>query len=304
MTYDVSDTILAVVALLPAVVLGVYIFIKDRHEKEPFWLLALLFAAGLLITVPAGEIENLLSLVTNSIFSGFVTGTGESAAFTSTTAYYSYHLVNNIVGIALVEEGLKWAALILITRKSKHFNSLFDGIIYAVFVSLGFAALENVLYVFNYGLETGLLRAITAVPGHVFDAIIMGYCYSFYHVYKKAQAWETEFKKVGFISNAADEMSSYARLYLASSIVFPVIVHGLYDFMLSVNSTFWTIVFFIFLGGQYIYAFFTVRKISKLDNNDNIFAIGMLSNAYPQIRQLMEAMAAQQENTAPAETIQ
>lgn len=296
MYFGTSDAILAVVALLPAVALGIYVFKKDRHEKEPFWLLALLFVSGVIIAWPVVEVETFLDNTIFGIFSSFGISSEGSTVYVSDAMYYLYHLCDNIIGIALVEEGFKWLMLFLITRKSKHFNSLFDGVIYAVFVSLGFAALENVLYVFSYGLETGLLRAVTAVPGHVFDAVIMGYCYSFYHIYEKAQTYEKQFVDLGVITSNQQVMSRYKKIYLAASIIAPVFIHGMYDFMLSVDSVFWSLFFYIFLAGLYIYSFRTVRKFSKQDNDDQIFALSVLITHHPRIKDFLLKMQNSAEN--------
>ena len=76
--------------------------------------------------------------------------------------------------VGLIEEGSKFFFLYRFTWKDKAFNYRFDGIVYAVFVSLGFAALENVFYVFNYGTGVALQRALLTIPGHMSFAVYMG----------------------------------------------------------------------------------------------------------------------------------
>ena len=295
-----TEAILAIIALFPAIVLGVYIYKKDKHEKEPWWLLALLFVSGIVITEIAALLEGVLISFTDTIFSGVAAN--PSAA--TVAKFYAYQATINFGCIALVEEGLKWIPLLILTKKSKHFNSLFDGVIYAVFVSLGFAAYENIMYVFSYGLETGIMRAITAVPGHVFFAISMGYSYSFYHIYAKAQKWENELRNSGFLPTNATLMEKSKKTYFTASIVVPVIIHGLYDFMLSVDSALWICVFYIFLIAMYVFAFRTVNRFSKIDTNDNSFAAGIFISRYPQAAQLFAPPAppAPAENTVPENT--
>lgn len=130
--------LLTCAALLPAVVLLIYIYIKDRVEKEPIGLLLTLFALGAVICLPAALIEEIFSVVIDGVFSTFAYDIGGSLYLMSGTNKL-YVFVSNFIGVALVEEGLKFLILILVTRKNKNFNSLFDGIIYSVFVSLGFA---------------------------------------------------------------------------------------------------------------------------------------------------------------------
>ena len=108
---------------------------------------------------------------------------------------------------ALPEESFKLLALWLLLRKNPYFDEHFDGIVYAVCVGLGFAAIENVLYVFNNEdwIIVSISRALLAVPGHYAFAILMGYYYSIYH----------------FIDH------SYKS---AACVLFmPVLAHGVYD---------------------------------------------------------------------------
>jgi RsiW-degrading membrane proteinase PrsW (M82 family) len=77
--------------------------------------------------------------------------------------------------VALVEEFSKFAFVRFVLYRNKNFNEPFDGIVYAVMVSMGFATFENVMYVYSYGLETGILRMFTAVPAHATFGVIMGY---------------------------------------------------------------------------------------------------------------------------------
>ena len=126
-------------ALLPAVVLCVYVFKKDRVEKEPIGLLVKLFVLGAIVCIPGAIIfGSILEPVAADV----------SAPYAEQSFYEAlYYALEAFVVVALVEEGMKFLVLYFVTRNNKNFNSLFDGIIYAVFVSLGFAALENVLYV-------------------------------------------------------------------------------------------------------------------------------------------------------------
>ena len=112
---------------------------------------------------------------------------------------YLYVAVDMFIGVALVEEGFKWLTLVFFTKKSKEFNCLFDGMIYAIFVSLGFAALENILYVLNNGWVNAATRAILSVPGHMFFAVMMGYYYSRWNIFAKAREGEEWLAANGYI---------------------------------------------------------------------------------------------------------
>ena len=143
-----------VAALLPAIILGLYIWRKDPHP-EPFAWIGRAFLCGVLICMPVAMLENRVM-----------------------------HLLFGFLVAAVPEEGAKLLVLWLLLRKNKVFDEHFDGIVYAVFISLGFAAIENVAYVFMAGenwLSTAVMRALLAVPGHYAFAILMGYYYSLYH---------------------------------------------------------------------------------------------------------------------------
>lgn len=116
---------------------------------------------------------------------------------------------NAFVVAAFTEEAFKFLALYFLIQKSPEFDERFDGIVYAVFIALGFAAIENVMYVYDGGITTGLMRAFTAVPAHALFGVSMGY-------YFALSKFESE--------------STNANLLKALAV--PVILHGIYDFIL------------------------------------------------------------------------
>lgn len=277
--------VLAISALVPAIVLLVYVYIKDRSEKEPIGLLMLLLFAGAVMCFPAIGLERLLSKGIDALFSLFVVEQEGQFYFISNEFYYGYHIVDNFIGVALVEEGLKWLVLILLTRKNKNFNSLFDGIIYAVCVSLGFAALENVMYVLNGGITYALRRAFTAVPGHMFDAVFMGYYYSVWHITRMAKNLEDYSIKEKIIFSRSDELST--KRSALCSLLIPILVHGFYDFLCSISasSKFELVILYIafygFLIFLYFYCFKRIKKISKNDQIDVLIAVALFDKVHP-----------------------
>ena len=212
-------TILLLAALLPAIVLLVYVYKKDRAEKEPVGLILGLFLMGACGGPVAAFAESILFEVFEAVI--------PSGPMLVILQYF--------VGVAMVEEGVKYFIL-RTTRKNPNFNYVFDGVVYAVAVSLGFAALENVEYVLQYGLGTGLVRAITSVPGHAIFGVFMGYYYGF------AKLAEYEGDK--------EREQHYKRL----AVVVPLLLHGTYDFFamtMQFDGRF-TILFFAFLAGLYL----------------------------------------------------
>lgn len=262
--------ILVITALLPAIILGIYVYKKDRVEKEPILLLAGLFLSGIAI-IP-------FVIVFSTFITGFIDGMFDFGYELNGFLYALYNAFDAFVAVALVEEGFKWLALIIITSRSKHFNCLFDGIIYAVFVSLGFAAAENVIYVMGYGWPTALLRAVTAVPGHVFDAVIMGYFYSLWKIFSIADKHETllQLQKPG-----TKEVIS-GRKYLGLSILMPILAHGFYDYCCFMDGAKYTVIFLVFLISLYVYCFSKIIKMSKSDGSVKRLAKKLMEETHPE----------------------
>ena len=132
------------------------------------------------------------------------------------------------------------AALSLLIWKNVEFNEKFDGIVYATFVSLGFAAVENILYVIDNGVSTGIMRAITAVPAHAIFGICMGYFFGMAKFYPKKR-----------------------KTYLYLAFLLPFFLHGFYDFILMSGKNFLLILFIPFIIYMWIVGF---TKIKTLNN--------------------------------------
>ena len=179
-------------ALLPAILLWLYIWKKDT-QKEPTSLLVKAVLWGVAIIIPVAILETGIE----SMLFG-VEGKPTSLFGTTTMAF---------VVAALPEETFKLLALWMVLRKNPYFDEHFDGIVYAVCVGLGFAAFENIMYVFGEEdwFSTAIVRALLAVPGHYAFAILMGYYYSVYH----------------FVDHSSK---------IAACVLFvPVLAHGAYD---------------------------------------------------------------------------
>lgn len=155
-------------ALLPPIALWAYICAKDPQPEPLSWLVKAVIW-GIATCFPVAYIEMGIS---NALFGEG----GEPTTLWGTTA-------QAFLAAALPEEAFKLLALWLLLRRNLYFDEHFDGIVYAVCVGLGFAAIENLLYVFSYEdwLYVSVSRALLAVPGHYAFAIMMGYYYSIYH---------------------------------------------------------------------------------------------------------------------------
>lgn len=188
--------LLIFISVFPVVVIMLYIYFRDKYEKEPFGLLMKAFFGGVLSAVA--------TILFMAPFSGL---------FPETNSTYWQALITAFAGAAIPEEIFKFLFLYWIVWKNRNFNEYFDGIVYAVFVSLGFACLENILYVTEHGMGVGIARGIFAVPGHALDGVIMGYFFSL-----------------------ARFMPTRRKEFLFKSLLYSILAHGIYDFLLFYSS--------------------------------------------------------------------
>lgn len=216
---------LILVALAPVAIILIYVYVRDRYEKEPIHLLLKALFAGVLVTAPIILLESFLGI--------FYSGASQVLA-----AFYKAFVV-----AAFSEESFKFLALFLLIWRSKEFDERFDGIVYAVFISLGFAAAENILYVFEYGKTIGLLRAFTAVPAHAIFGVIMGYYFSL-----------------------AKFESQKTQLNLFKALAVPILFHGFYDFILMVNHPLYLFAFLPFLTYMWIFGFKKMKALTTKPN--------------------------------------
>lgn len=265
---------LALMALLPAIVLCVYVYIKDRVEKEPVSLLLKLLLFGALACFPAAGIESVLEGVINAFFSKSVMAMGVMQG----SLIYQYNFFKYFIGVALVEEAVKFLVLVLVTRKNKEFNSLFDGMIYSIFVSLGFAALENLMYVMSYGLGTAIMRAVLSVPGHMFFGVMMGYHYSMWHITDKAAQVEQSLKADGIISSYKKSFSSTKSIVMC--LLIPILAHGFYDFCCVMGDA-WFVILIGFVIFMYVHCFRKIKRMSNADGLEIDYVKYLIVKKYP-----------------------
>jgi len=210
-------------SLAPVFIILFYIYFRDKYEREPLGMLIKALLLGIVIVIPVIFVERFLMNLTPQI--------GKVAE----AAYHAF------VVAGFTEELFKFLGLYLLVWKSSSFNEQFDGIVYAVFVSLGFAGVENVLYVMDGGMQTALIRAITAVPAHAIFGVTMGYYLGIAHRY--------------------DELRSS---YLARALLIPVLLHGIYDFILMVEIG-WLLL--LFIPYVIVLYFMAIRKMKRLSDS-------------------------------------
>lgn len=221
-----------ILAVLPAIVLMVVIYRQDNIEKEPPGLLMRLFFLGALSTVFAGVLERMLTLLLDLVLRNPYT--------------YLYNFILYFCIVAVVEEGIKYLFL-RTTWTNPAFNYRFDAVVYGVAVALGFAAAENLLYVFYLGVGITPLRAITAIPLHCICGVFMG------HYYGMAAACE----RYG--------LARKKQQYHFLSLFVPVMVHGFYDFAATIGGVPMTLAFYAFILALDIIAIMSVKRYAKED---------------------------------------
>ena len=210
------------ISLAPVLIIAFYVYSRDKYEKEPFSILLKALITGIIIVLPILILEKLLESLKPPV---------ESIG----SAAYDAFIV-----AGLVEESLKFLAFCLIFWNNRNFNEKFDGIVYAVFIALGFAAVENLIYVFTGGYSVGILRALTAVPAHALFGIMMGYYFGL-----------------------ARFTVSHKAVFLCLALIVPYLSHAVYDFLLMSQLPLFLILFiplfiYFFIGG--------FRKMSKLSD--------------------------------------
>lgn len=216
-------------AVVPVFIIILYIYIKDKHEKEPKKLLLVSFILGAIVSI----------VITTILYVFF-------DMFLPIPERYSIwqQFIRAFFIVGLIEEFSKYIIVRYYAQTKRQYNEPFDGIVYAVMVSMGFAATENIFYVLEGGFQVALIRAFTAVPAHATFGILMGY-----------------FMGIAKFSNNRIKWNLIGLL-------FAIVFHGAYDFFLFID----------FVPGIWLGAFVSLligillsRKAIKIHQNNSHF---------------------------------
>ena len=192
--FDWFDLVLVTLSISPGIFIMVMIYNLDEYDKEPLWLLALAFIFGAMnLHLDVDILDFLYSMINTE--NNFIR-VGEEA-----------------LSVGITEELLKFIVVMLIIYPNKNFDEPFDGIVYAVFVGMGFATAENLAFVMNGTASLAIMRMLSAVPAHFVFAVIMGYYLGKAKTNKKSQFF-----------------------YLVLSLLVPIFFHSLYDYFLFLDS--------------------------------------------------------------------
>ena len=230
--------LLSLIYIIPIIIIMIYIYRKDKIEKEPISLLLLLFISGIISAF-------IYLFINNFLIKWF--------PFLNNN-YNELNMIElvfkSLIVIAFLEELIKWFSVYLITWKNKNFNHQFDPIIYCIMVSLGFALVESFIYskfFINFGFITILIRSLISVPCQAIFATISGY----------------------YLGNAKYFKLNYGNsnmyiIYIIYSLLVPTAIHFIFDLLLIKNIKLHLYIFGLFIVFIYSIAFIIINKISKI----------------------------------------
>lgn len=214
---------------IPVIIIGLYVYLKDKN-REPVFLLIKLFIGGIA--------SILITLALNEVWS-FIFPIYAETEFEDLPLFAQ--AADDFIGAGLFEEFSKWLIVFIFAYRHREFDEVYDIIIYCAFVALGFAFYENVLYLLDFDIYTAIYRGIFSLPGHALDGIIMG---CFYGIAKQ---------------RAVEGNRKAEKRYLALSIFVPAFQHGLFDFFITLETDWGTVMTI----GLYIVAIIKINRISK-----------------------------------------
>jgi RsiW-degrading membrane proteinase PrsW (M82 family) len=221
-------------AIAPSIFLVCYYYKQDLKKPEPKHLVTKIFFLGILFTVPAIILEILFDEIFGLVMRG--------------TIFYDF--VKAFVVAAFIEESIKLFVVNRFAYNHVDFDEVMDGIVYTIMASLGFACMENLIYVVEGGLIIALVRAITAVPMHAVASGMMGYYIG------KAKFSESEQEKKSLV---------YKGLWKA------IYIHGVYDFLLFASPKIgWILAIGVF--PLIIFTFIRLKEKIKLAIADDLHA--------------------------------
>ena len=240
--------VLLFLSVLPAALLIIFIYRQDKYQKEPFKSLCKAFFGGMLAVV--------FTIVTVRI----IDYTIGLIPYLNQTVFY-----DSFITAGIPEELCKFLIFMIFIWNDKNFDEYFDGIVYASFISLGFATVENIMYVMPGGIGTGIVRALISVPGHFLFGVILGY----------------------FLSMAKFNSEKKGR-YIIIGLLIAMAAHGLFDWLLMfsdrMGGALSSFIYTFFIAGDVMLWRLGIRLIKKHQNNSLMQAQEVTTeNEYDQI---------------------
>lgn len=193
------------VAIAPGLALFSYFYLRNQISAEPSRTLFHTFIYGAILTFPILFIQHVFEV--EHIFQSM--------------------FLRNVLFTSLLEEFFKWLILVMAIYQHVEFDDPYDGILYGASVSLGFATVENILYIFTFGMDTAFLRALLPVSSHAIFGVVMGY----------------------YLGRAKFALSESSKPLLFIALLAPLSLHMMYNGILSIKwiSLYFMIPFMLFL---------------------------------------------------------
>lgn len=235
-----NKLLIIALCIIPNIVILWYIYLKDKIEKEPFYLLLLLFIEGLFTCV--------ISIIFSTVLKKYI----HFLNLPYTNMNILQIIFKVLFTIAIVEEGSKWIINYITIWKNINFKHIYDPIVYSTFISIGFATLENIIYGItfsSYGIIPIIMRGFISVPCHAVFGIYMGY---YLGISKNSLKYN---KKAQSIK------------YRFLSIIIPTLLHLLYDLFLIKKDFIIYTLFIIYIVILYILAYQKIEKLSSVHKN-------------------------------------
>lgn len=225
-------------SIIPVLILFAVMYNMGEVKKQPLWVLLILFIGGCLSWVLVRYVSRLLG---NDIYKS-------QMEISTKIGNKGFFLVSFGI-IAIIEELCKYVITLIMCFKNKYFKNPFDAVMYAACISLGFAFIENIIYINNYGMSVALSRAIFSIPVHACFGIMMGYFLGLSKLCKDNDL------KNDFV------ITGYSAFFI------PFLFHGLYDFLLNFQNQIIYIIFIVYVLIMYTYSIILLVKLSKFDIN-------------------------------------
>ena len=280
---------LPLVCLIPALILCGYVLYKDRLEPEPVGLLALLFGAGVVCGAGGFFAQKYLIVWLDTFFANSMEMMENGLMVYSSNATELLHQsLCAFVGISLVQILLKWAAMFLLTHRNKNFNYIYDGVVYATVLSLGYALAECGAFAFVNGVEMLAPKLLASIPAHLFVGILMGWFYTMWRARFMANRIEKKLLKAGLAQE--DRIRSSAP-WLVMSFLVPMALDGLYFLTANRQGSALTTLFITTVFVLYGISFIVIDRLASSDRSCKRYLVRMIAAGHPDVdMQQLEAI--------------
>ncbi|NSL53339.1 glutamic-type intramembrane protease PrsW [Calidifontibacillus erzurumensis] len=212
--------------IAPGLALLCYFYLRDKFEVEPIGIVLRTFIIGALLVFP-------IMFIQYAFMKEGVLQSNWSQAYLLS---------------GFLEEFFKWFILYFTVFQHEEFNERYDGIVYGVSVSLGFATIENILYLFANGIEFAFLRALLPVSSHALFGVVMGF----------------------YLGKGKFATCKNRRVWLSLSCLLPVVLHGTYDYILLTIKEHWLYIIIPFMIVLWMIALKKVKEANKLDEPNDM----------------------------------